>query len=148
MKSSENLLKFIESWEGCQLVPYMDSGGRLTVGTGHLIIPGESIRPYTQDEVDAMLATDLRVAETVINHYVHPQLTQNQFDACVSLTFNIGQGNFEKSHFLQDINQKKFDLAADAILNWNHINGQVSDGLSRRRQAEREMFLNGTYETA
>ena len=145
MKASQQLLKFIESWEGCKLTVYNDAGGRPTIGIGHLLMPGESHDPITEAQALAMLGTDIRVAETAVNHAVHAALTQNQTDALISLCYNIGQGNFAKSQCLKDVNLGNFDNAGDDFLNWNHVNGQVSQGLTNRREAERDMFLNGVY---
>lgn len=145
MKASSELLGFIKSWEGCKLTPYMDAGGRLSVGIGHLYQHGETVGPITDQQALDYLAKDLSEAESAVTNHVEVPIAQNQYDAFVSLAFNIGSGNFSKSHFLRYFNEGKPHLCADTILNWNHVNNQVSEGLTRRRNAEREMFLTGVY---
>ena len=67
--------------------------------------------------------------------------SQNQFDALVSLTYNIGENAFKKSTLLKMLNAGNYQGAADQFLVWNKSNGQVLNGLVRRRKTEREMFL-------
>lgn len=145
MKSSANLIEFIESWEGCRLTPYLDGGDKLTVGIGHLVQPHELIQNLTEDDCRQLLSHDLENAEDAVNYNVKMDLKQNQFDALVDFVFNLGAGNFEKSHLLQYLNAGNYDAAANAFMNWNHINGVVSEGLTRRRAAERILFITGVY---
>lgn len=146
MKSSHKLLEFLKPWEGCKLAPYLDVGGRWSIGIGHLYKSGETMKPITVKEALDILAVDLRVAEKAVENLVDVPMEQHQFDCFTSVSFNIGTGAFATSHFLQYFNEGKPHLCADAILNWNHVNGQVSQGLTNRRKAEREMFLTGIYQ--
>ena len=68
-------------------------------------------------------------------------INQNQFDALVSLCFNIGAGNFRSSTLLRVLNAGNLMAAADQFLVWDKVAGQVSDGLVRRRAAERALFV-------
>jgi lysozyme len=68
-------------------------------------------------------------------------LSQNQFDALTSFTFNVGVGAFEGSTLLKDLNENAIAPAADQFLVWDHVNGAPNDGLLRRRTAERALFL-------
>ena len=72
---------------------------------------------------------------------VKVDLTQNEFDALVSLIYNIGAGNFQKSTLLKVLNQEKYDAAANQFLRWNKAGGNVLAGLTKRREHERELFL-------
>jgi hypothetical protein len=72
-------------------------------------------------------------------------LTQNQFDALVSLVYNIGQTAFSNSTLLKKLNAKDYQGAADQFLRWNKGGGKVMKGLVRRREAERALFLEVTY---
>lgn len=146
MKASEKLLHFLKSWEGCKLSPYMDSASKLTIGVGHLLLPGETLEPITEARALQLLANDLRTAENIVTDLVDVALEQHQADALISLTFNAGSAPLS-GHVGQYINEHKFDQAADFMLNWDHVNGSiVSEGLLRRRQAERNLFLNGVYD--
>ncbi|KQD16250.1 lysozyme [Acinetobacter baumannii] len=68
-------------------------------------------------------------------------LTQNQFDALVSLAYNIGSGAFKGSTLLKLLNKGDYKGAADQFLVWNKAGGKVMKGLVRRREAERALFL-------
>lgn len=140
MKTSSNGIRFIESKEGCKLVAYRDVVGIWTIGVGHTgpdVTPGKRI---TQAEADAILAADLGKFERTINAEVKVPLTQNQFDALVSLAFNIGSGAFGKSTLLKKLNAKDYAGAATAFLSWNRAVGRVVAGLVARREAEMKLF--------
>lgn len=68
-------------------------------------------------------------------------LTENQFAALVSFAYNVGVGNLAKSTVMFYVNRKKWNEAADELLKWNKAQGKVLDGLTRRREAERRLFL-------
>lgn len=142
MTTSENGRKLIESFEGCVLTAYLDQRGIATCGFGHTqgVKMGDTC---TQMQADAWLEGDLATAESAVNRLVKAALTQNQFDALISLTYNIGQGNFADSTVLKRLNIGTPDYAgaADAILMWDKTGGVVNPGLERRRQAEQALFL-------
>lgn len=140
MKTSPTGISFIEAWEGCKLTAYQDIVGIWTIGVGHTgpeVVRGKRI---TQAEADAILAADLVRFERAINAEVKVPLTQNQFDALVSLAFNIGVGAFSKSTLLRKLNAHDFVGAAKAFLSWNRAGGKVSNGLTKRREAEMNVF--------
>jgi lysozyme len=126
-------LELIESFEGLRLQSYQDSVGVWTIGYGHTkgVKPGQTI---TQPQAEAFLQQDLGVAEAAVNG-LDEALTDNQFAALVSFTFNLGGGNLNKlmSHGLA--------AAPDRILLFDHAGGKALPGLTRRRQAERALFL-------
>lgn len=99
----------------------------------------------TQEQADVWLAGDLLTAETAVQHELPPdlELTQNQFDALISLVYNIGQGNFYISTVRRKLSQVPPDYpgAAEAFLMWSKTGGQTNPGLLRRRQAEMALFL-------
>ena len=141
MQTSPNGRKFIESWEGIRLTSYADQKGIPTIGVGHTgpdVYMGETI---TQEDADNLLAVDLHRAETVIYDNVQVPLSQNSFDALVSLIFNIGGHAFENSTVLKRLDAGDFQGAGDAFLMWDKTNGQVNKGLANRRAAERTLFL-------
>lgn len=130
----------IEKFEGLRLSAYLDSVGIPTIGVGHTsgVHLGETI---TAEDADNILAIDLHHAEQAIYNYVTVELDQNQFDALASLIFNIGGGAFSKSTLLKLLNGGDEVGAANQFLAWNKAGGKVLDGLTRRRAAERELFL-------
>ena len=100
--------------------------------------PGMTI---TQEEADRRLANSLTRYETAVSNTITREMTQPQFDACVSLTYNIGPRNFSRSTVANKFNAGELQGAADAFLLWSKANGTVLPGLIRRRKAERELFL-------
>jgi lysozyme len=143
MTISPNCTDLIEEFEGCKLTAYQDQNGIWTVGYGHTgwnVTRGTTI---TQAVAAAFLIEDTENTVNYLNKVIKVSVTQNQFDALVSLTFNIGIGHFSASTCLQYLNKSQFTKAADAILLWNHTGGVVDPGLVRRREAERALFLKG-----
>ena len=130
----------IKSFEGCRLLAYQDGGGRWTIGWGHTASVCESM-VITQPQADTFLLADLVEFETYVNHYVTVSLTQHQFDALVSFTYNLGPGTLQHSDLLSFVNAGRILQAADAFLEYDHDNGVQVAGLTRRRQAERTLFL-------
>lgn len=142
--TSANGIKFIKSHEGEILKVYLDPVGLPTVGVGHLVKPGESYKVgqrITREESTRLLQSDLRRFERAVNAAVTVPITQNQFDALVSFSFNVGEAAFRRSSVLKNLNNRRFSKAADALLLWNKGGGRVLPGLVRRRREERELFL-------
>jgi lysozyme len=156
MKTSANGRTLIEEFEGLILGAYDDFNdkivkpgqavrGTLTIGYGHTSAAGPP-RVYagmkiTKEQADSILAADLASVEIEIEHLVKVSISQNQFDALVSFHFNTG--GLGRSSTLRLLNQKKYQAAADALLAWNRAGGKVLQGLVRRRNAERKLFLAG-----
>jgi lysozyme len=133
-------LSLIESFEGLRLNAYLDSVGVPTIGYGHTrgVKIGQVI---TESQAQEFLKRDLQDAIAGVERLVTTELTDNQFGALVSLVFNIGIGNFAKSSLLRKVNMKQFIAAADSFAAWNKAGGKVLPGLTRRRAAEKKLFL-------
>ena len=129
----------IKHFESCKLTAYQDSVGVWTIGWGHTagVKKGDN---WTQDEADDILLNDLEKFEGYVNQYVKVPLTQNQFDALVSWTFNLGPGNLKSSTMLTKLNEKSYDEVPSQMKRWNKAGGKVLRGLERRRNAEAAMF--------
>ncbi len=140
---------FIQSFEKCRLMPYKDSGGKLTVGWGHLITPQDSdySNGLTQEQADILFASDLaEKAERPVSAAINADLSQQQFDALCSLCYNIGAGNFHGSTLVKWLNEgMPPDRVASEFGRWDHVNGVISEGLFERRGAEAEIYLEGRY---
>jgi lysozyme len=146
MRTSEQGRKLITQFEGEILKVYLDPVGLPTVGVGHLVKPNEKDvyplgKKITKAESQDLLSKDLARFEGSINSLVKVPLTQNQFDALVSLVFNIGTSAFQNSSVLRRLNEKNYQAAADAFLMWVKSQGKVLRGLQNRRRAERALFL-------
>jgi lysozyme len=140
MELSPAGLKLIEQFEGCRLEAYQDSGGVWTIGYGHTIEVSGGMT-CTQDRADQWLQEDSQRAVDCVGENVHIDLTQHQFDALVSFTYNVGCGNFASSTLLKKLNGGDVEGAAEQFERWCKVKGQVVAGLLRRRQAEKAMFL-------
>ncbi|RJL53221.1 lysozyme [Pectobacterium carotovorum] len=135
-------LNLIKSFEGLRLTKYLDTAGKWTIGYGHLIRPNENFdNGITSQEADLLLQQDVKTAEMGVQRYVSVDLNGNQFGALTSFTYNLGVGNLKTSTLLRLLNQKEYDAAAAQFLRWNKAGGQVVKGLTRRREAEKTLFL-------
>lgn len=138
---------FLTDQEGLRLKAYRDSVGVWTIGVGHTSSAGAprvtSGMTITRQQADEILSRDLKVFEKVVNDAVKVPLTQNQFDALVSLAFNIGGGAFSRSTLVKKLNRSDYLGAADAFLSWNKGGKplRVIPGLTARRKRERTLFL-------
>jgi lysozyme len=129
----------IKSFEKLDLTAYQDQGGVWTIGWGHT--PATDGQICTVDQAESWFLADTAGACRAVNTFVDVAMAQGQFDALVSFVFNVGAGNFHGSTLLRLLNGGDMAGAADQFLVWNKIGGAISDGLSRRRTAERAMFL-------
>jgi len=146
----------IKRREGEKLSAYKDSVGIWTIGVGHTTAAGlpavTAGMKITAQQSDEILTRDLADVENDVSAVVKVPINQNQFDALVSLAFNIGPGSFRSSTLLKKLNAKDDKGAADQFLVWNKgtINGQkvAITGLTNRRKEERAQFLSTTVAAA
>ena len=155
MRASQNCIALIDEFEGNRLRAYPDpktGGAPWSIGRGHTgpeVVPGLIITP-TQS--DAYLADDLAAREAMVVNAVKVPLTQGQFDALVSIVYNVGAGSATRdgiirlksgqpSTLLRKLNAGDYQGAADAFLSWISPGSNVEAGLRRRRAAERALFL-------
>lgn len=142
MNISDNGIKFIANWEGKRNSIYMDAVGLPTIGIGHLIKKGEVFpKVMTDKEVYDLFRKDVKYFETAINNLVKVKLNQNQFDALISFTFNVGIGALQTSTLLKKLNAGDYTGTSQEFLRWDKANGKPLLGLTRRRTAEKELFL-------
>ena len=139
VNTSENGIELIKSFEGRRLVAYQDSVGVWTIGYGHTKTAHED-KLIIKSTADRLLAEDLVEFEKYVEKYVTVSLTQNQFDALVSWTFNLGPGNLKESTMLKKLNQGLYEEVPDEMRRWNKAGGEVLEGLVRRREAEAALF--------
>ena len=145
MKTAAAGVALIKKWEGLELESYQDIAGVWTIGYGHTA----SAKPglvWTEQIAEAALTRDLESREDAVARYVTAPLTQNRFDALVSLIYNIGVGAFQTSTVRKRINRGDSDAAIAEAWGWFNkatIGGVLRevDGLKRRRAAEIALFL-------
>ena len=139
MKTGTKGIELIKHFEGCELEAYKCAAGVWTIGYGHIKgVTPESV--ITQEQAEQMLVEELNEYEGYINDMVTTPLSQNQFDALVSWVYNLGGGNLKASTLLKVVNQGEFDGVPAQIMRWNKAGGKVLEGLTRRRQAEADLF--------
>lgn len=139
MEISQSGIDLVKKFEGLRLVAYMDSVGVWTIGYGSTIdvAPGMKI---TAVQAEERLKDDLKDAERCVNDCVKVPLTQGEFDALCSFTFNLGCGSLRKSTLLKLLNDGDKDGAASEFRKWDRAGGVQVDGLTRRRFAEYKLF--------
>lgn len=141
MEASSGLVEFIKMQEGFKRYVYLDADGYPTIGYGHLLLYPASFRDgVSEDQALHMLLCDLDDAEEAVNRLVRVALDQGQFDALVDFVFNLGQGRLASSTLLLDLNDSRYDDAAQQILRWDHAGMKVLPGLQARRRAEYDMW--------
>ncbi|EKS6353425.1 lysozyme [Enterobacter hormaechei] len=146
MQTSEKGIALIKEFEGCKLTAYRDSVGVWTIGYGWTQpVDGKPIRAgmtIKQETAKRLLKTGLVSYESDVSRLVKVGLTQGQFDALVSFTYNLGARSLSTSTLLRKLNAGDYAGAADEFLRWNKAGGKVLNGLTRRREAERALFLS------
>jgi lysozyme len=151
MKLGLKGLHLIKEFEGLRLTAYFDSRRPPipTIGYGHTkTVTKQDVlnkKTITQTQADQLLVMDSAEAQHAVNKFVQVPVNQNMYDALVSFTFNLGGGALANSTLLKLLNAKNYRGAADQFLRWNKEmkNGVAtpSAGLTRRRNAERDLFL-------
>lgn len=141
MNISEDGLDIIRDSEGLSYTAYTCPAGKLTIGYGHT---GKDVTPdmvIDIFEANALLRKDVAWAEAAVERLVEVPLTQGQFDALVSFTFNVGSGAFGKSSMRRVLNGGDYEAAANWFPRWVHSGGKVLPGLVTRRERERNRFM-------
>ena len=138
---SQKLVDMIKGFEGFREYPYTCPGGALTIGYGTTIKPGQHTS-ITKEQAEAILRKSISGFERSIKKLVKVPLNQNQYDALVSFTYNVGAGALQRSTLLKKLNDRDHQDAADELLRFTKSNGKVLQGLVKRREKERTLFLS------
>ena len=146
MKTSQSGIDLIKQFEGFRAKPYLCSAGVPTIGYGTTVYPNGikvklSDQKITQQLAETFLQHHVNVIEKNVLSLVKVALKQNQFDALVSFSYNVGVGAFGDSTLLKLLNAGDIDGASKQFDRWNKTGGKVSNGLTRRRNAEKALFL-------
>ena len=150
MNASQHLKNLLEQWEEIKQQLYLDSAGEATIGIGHLLtrsektsgkinIAGNDVQYSNWLSVKdcfLLLDQDLKAPERTVNSLVFTELNQNQFDAMVSFTFNVGDTAFKNSTLLKLLNAGGYDKVPEQLRRWNKCNGMIVQGLVNRREKE------------
>lgn len=149
MKLDQAGINAIKKHEAFRAYPYQDIAGKWTIGYGHLIKQGESFeRDISIEEAEVLLFRDAQTAMDAVNRLVKVPITQNQFNALVSFTYNLGTGALAESSVLRFLNEGNKQAAAESFKLWNKYRPSpgaplvASAGLTNRRKAEAAVFLS------
>ncbi len=140
MEVSKRGLALIQQFEGLRLSAYLDSADTPTIGYGSTrgVSLGDEI---TKTQALELLEADVERHADGVRRLVEVPLTQAQFDALTSFTFNLGIGALASSTLLDRLNAGDYQGAGDELLRWVYVGNDRLRGLERRREAERAMFL-------
>ena len=147
MRLGSKGLELIKSFEGFYSKPYLDPIGIPTIGYGATYYPNKKKvtmkdKPLTEKEASDLLKEMMVTYENDVKRLVKRELNQNQFDALVSFTYNLGSANLGKSTLLKKVNANPCDKTIkDEFLKWNKAGGKVLNGLTIRRNAEAELYF-------
>ncbi len=154
-RASREGVEFIARFEGVRLELYNDPAGHCTIGVGHLVHLGpcdgqDSESPFangiTEQEAYDLFAKDVADAEQAVTDLVKVPLTQAQYDALVSFTFNLSRYNLATSDLLVRLNAGEYDAVPDELNRWVYDSPTtISPGLQIRRKQEGELFSTGVY---
>jgi len=158
MNVSEKAIKLIQHHEGIRYKAYRCPAQLWTIGVGHVLYPDQakipmdqrgaySLRPeddrvFSAEEVNAILRSDLTRFERGVAQFCPVALTQGQFDALVSFSFNVGLGTLQRSTLRQKVLRNNMEEAAEELLKYCMAGGKVLKGLLNRRKDERALFIS------
>lgn len=142
MKTSAAGVELIKHFEGFRAYPYQCQGNVWTIGYGHTRGITALTQPISRVAAEALLLEDIAMFERSVARLIKTKLTQGQFDALVSFTFNLGGGALQRSRLRMKLNRGDYAGAAGEFLNWVRAGGIVREGIVRRRKAEVALFLS------
>lgn len=139
-QSSRKGLDLIKKFEGCKLSAYLCPAGVLTIGWGRTtnVKRGDTC---TQAQADAWLVQEYDAFERKVRALIKVTVTPNQLSALVSFAYNVGVGALQSSTLLRLLNQGDYAGAAAQFARWNKTAGKTLAGLTRRRKAEADLFV-------
>ena len=138
--SCEEAKRLIKNYEGCRLKAYKCPAGIWTIGYGRTtnVRQGDVC---TQEQADKWFDEEYLGFENRVKALIKVPVNENQLGALTSFAYNCGTGALKTSTLLRKLNEKNYLGAADEFLKWNKAGSKVLEGLSKRRHAERELFL-------
>ena len=158
MNVSPKAIEMIKHHEGVRFKPYQCPAKLWTIGVGHVLYPdqgklpieqrggyalrAEDSRQFSKEEVDGILRNDLSRFERGVERFCPVALTQGEFDALVSFSFNVGLGTLQRSTLRQKLLRGDKAGAAEELLKYCMAGGKILKGLQNRRIDERAVFLS------
>ena len=134
-------LNLIKQYEGFSSTTYLCPAGYPTIGYGHLVRAGEDFTTLTEEAAEQLLRKDVASAERAVCRLINTPLTDGQFDALVSFTFNLGAGALQRSTLRRKVNRQTHQEVPEQLMRWVWAGGRKLRGLIRRRAAEAEHYM-------
>ncbi len=133
----------IRQFEGYYPFVYKDVGGIPTIGFGHVLIKGENFdQPLMGPDAESLLERDVSSRQSQINRLLKTPLSNRQYDAISSFSYNLGTTTFAKSSLLRQINAGNLQGAVPVFTRYDHVGNTISRGLFLRRRAEAALFAS------
>lgn len=140
---TEQGLNLIKRFEGFSAAIYICPAGYPTIGYGHVVLQGEQQqfeRGITTDEAKNLLRQDVGIAEAAVLRLISVPLTDGQFDALVSFTFNLGAGALQRSSLRKKVNRGEHETVPAELMKWVWAAGMRLPGLLSRRRLEGQRY--------
>jgi lysozyme len=151
MKTSNKVIELIKEFEGFRSEAYQDVIGVWTIGYGSTRVHGLKVvkgMKCSKEEAENYLWDEISEIEPRLARLIKVNVSQGMYDALVDFCYNLGTGNLEKSTLLKNLNAKNYNGAANEFVKWNKAGGAVLAGLTRRREAERDLFISDPISTS
>lgn len=140
--TSNKGIDLIKHFEGFKPEPYVCAGGYLTIGYGHKLLPSDRFQTITEERAEILLRKDLSRFERAVIKYITIPLSNDQFDALISFTYNLGAAALQRSSLRQKVNYEEFEEASKEFNKWVYAGGKRLSGLVRRRKIESQLFMS------
>lgn len=147
MKVNSKGIQLIKTFEGCLLNAYLCPAKVWTIGYGSTqYLDGKPVKPgdkITQQQAEELLIDTVNIFAEGVSKLIKVELNDNQFSALVSFAFNLGIGNLQKSALLKKVNENPNNhMIRTEFAKWNRAGGKVLNGLTRRRNAESQLYFS------
>jgi len=133
-------IDLIKRFEGFSSTVYICPAGYPTIGYGHLVRDHEKFEAISQEDAEALLRIDVESAERAVLRLIKVPLTDGQFDALVSFTFNLGSGALQCSTLRRKVNRQAHSEVPTQLVRWVWAGGRRLNGLIRRRAVEAKLY--------
>jgi lysozyme len=141
MQTNKKGIELLKTFEGCKLKTYLCPAGIPTIGYGHTGPDVTEGLVITKRQAESLLKKDLAKFEKGVGELLKVKVSPNQFSALVVFAYNVGLGALAGSTLLKKLNAGDIIGAGNEFLRWNKVNKQEVQGLTNRRNAERDLFL-------
>jgi len=138
---TQNGLDLIKRFEGFSRTVYFCPAGYPTIGYGHVVKDDEDFSAGIDEaQAEKLLRQDAQIAERAVLRLINVPLTDGQFDALVSFTYNLGGGALQRSTLRRKINREEHAAVPEQFMRWVWAGGRKLKGLVRRRAAESHLY--------